>query len=101
MLSIVCGDTLEMLYAGFDVRYKSFFAQYLLYLKTMEEAYDEGLKKACMGGIPGTLDDGLLAFKRHFMPKVEEYIGEFDIIVSPLYYPFNLAFKLRNFLRKL
>lgn len=101
MLSIVCGDTLEMLYAGFDVRYKSFFAQYLLYLKTMEEAYDEGLKKACMGGIPGTLDDGLLAFKRHFMPKVEEYIGEFDIVVSPLYYPFRLAFRLRNLLRKL
>ena len=85
-LALGYGDRLELLYAGFDSDYRSYFPQYLLYLTLMEEAYKEGYKTVCTGGIEGTLDDGLFAFKSHFGPMIEEYIGEFDIICSPLLY---------------
>lgn len=101
IMSVGYGDTLEMLYAGFDVRYKTYFAQYLLYLKTMEEAFGDGLTKACMGGVPGTLDDGLIEFKQHFAPKIEEYIGEFDLATSPLYHLINGLYNLKNRIRKI
>ncbi|MDD6919813.1 MAG: peptidoglycan bridge formation glycyltransferase FemA/FemB family protein [Eubacteriales bacterium] len=101
IISIGYGDTLEMLYAGFDVRYKTYFAQYLLYLKTMEEAYSDGFSKACMGGIQGSLNDGLLEFKQHFVPNIEEYIGEFDLATSPLYHLINGLYNLKKKIRKM
>jgi serine/alanine adding enzyme len=55
-----------------------------------------------MGGLENTLSasDGLLKFKKHFNPRIEEYVGEFDLPVN--HFLFNLseiAYKLRKKIR--
>ena len=39
-----------------------------------------------MGGVEGSLDDGLTKFKDNFNPTINEMIGEFDIPVYPFMY---------------
>ena len=39
-----------------------------------------------LGGVEGTLDDALSEFKQKFAPEVLEFIGEFDLVVSPVKY---------------
>lgn len=39
-----------------------------------------------MGGVEGSLDDGLTKFKDNFNPTINEFIGEFDIPVYPIMY---------------
>ena len=52
-----------------------------------------------MGGIENSLDGGLYNFKSKFNPRIEQFIGEFNLPVSPLYGPANFAYKLRKKLR--
>ena len=50
-----------------------------------------------MGGVEGTLDDGLTKFKSNFNPTIEEFIGEFNIPVNPFLYKLsNLAYNIRK-----
>ncbi len=96
MLSIKFGNTLEHLYAGFDIQFKKYMPQYKLYVEMIKLGFAEGALYNNMGGIEGTLDDGLTEFKNNFNPHIHEYIGEFDIPVSPLYPLFRLAWKIRE-----
>lgn len=48
-----------------------------------------------MGGVEGTLDDGLSVFKSNYNPTVVEYVGEFDLPVNKTMY------KAAKFLQKL
>lgn len=100
ILSVSFGNTLEMLYAGMDDRFKKFYPQYILYPKVFEESYKDGKIWANMGGIEGTLDDGLTDFKSNFSPVVQEYIGEFTLPVNFLYHLANYFYQLRKTLRK-
>lgn len=100
ILSVSFGNTLEMLYAGMDDRFKKFYPQYVLYPKVFEESYKDGKIWANMGGIEGTLDDGLTDFKSNFSPVVQEYIGEFTLPVNFLYHLANYFYQLRKTLRK-
>ncbi|GAB2024702.1 aminoacyltransferase [Lactovum odontotermitis] len=84
ILSIKFGDTVEMLYAGMDEQFKKYYPQYLLYTLDFNDAIAVGAKWANMGGIEGTLDDGLSKFKSNFNPDVQRLIGEFTIKTSPL-----------------
>ena len=59
--------------------------------KTMEKCFELGCKTSNMGGIEGTLKGGLVDFKEIYHPRINEYIGEFDIPVNSLLY--NVAFK--------
>lgn len=96
MLSIRFGNTLEHLYAGFDIQFKKYMPQYKLYVEMIKLGFADGALYNNMGGIEGTLDDGLTEFKSNFNPYIHEYIGEFDIPVSPLYPLFRLAWKIRE-----
>ncbi|MBB5183848.1 peptidoglycan bridge formation glycyltransferase FemA/FemB family protein [Catenisphaera adipataccumulans] len=87
ILSIQYGNTCEMLYAGMDQRFKKFMPQYKEYIENFKWAFDRGCKYADMGGVEGTLDDGLTKFKDNFNPTINEFIGEFDIPVNKLLYP--------------
>lgn len=100
VLSVSFGDTLEMLYAGMDDRFKKFYPQYVLYPKVFEDAFNDGKKWANMGGIEGTLDDGLTDFKSNFSPVVQEYVGEFTLPVNFLYRLVNYFYHLHKTLRK-
>ncbi|MDR0299421.1 MAG: aminoacyltransferase [Streptococcaceae bacterium] len=84
ILSIKFGHTMEMLYAGMDEKFKKFYPQYILYTLTFNDALAAGSDWANMGGIQGSLDDGLSKFKSNFNPDVQRLIGEFTIKTSPL-----------------
>lgn len=87
---------MEMLYAGMNDEFKKFYPQYSLYPKVFEDAFADGIIWANMGGVEGTLDDGLTKFKSNFNPSIEEYIGEFNIPVSPFYKLGMLAYNWRK-----
>lgn len=100
ILSIRFGNVMEMLYAGMNDEFKKFYPQYSLYPQVFEDAYQDGIIWANMGGVEGSLDDGLTKFKSNFAPTIEEYIGEFNIPVNPLLYRLsNFAYNLRKQLR--
>ncbi|MBB5888592.1 peptidoglycan bridge formation glycyltransferase FemA/FemB family protein [Lactovum miscens] len=84
ILSVKFGDTTEMLYAGMDDTFKKFYPQYVLYTLTFNEAYADGSVWANMGGVQGSLDDGLSKFKSNFNPDVQRLLGEFTLRTSPL-----------------
>lgn len=86
VLTIRYGRTCEMLYAGMDDRFRRFMPQYKTYLENFQWAFDNGVEEFSMGGVEGSLDDGLTHFKDNFAPLIHEYIGEFDIPVYRLLY---------------
>ncbi|HHS8197429.1 TPA: aminoacyltransferase [Streptococcus pyogenes] len=99
ILSISYGNVMEMLYAGMNDNFKKFYPQYLLYPKVFQDAYQDGIIWANMGGVEGSLDDGLTKFKANFAPTIEEFIGEFNLPVSPLYHIANTMYKIRKQLK--
>ena len=98
ILSIQYGNTCEMLYAGMDERFKKFMPQYKEYVENFKWAFDRGCQWSNMGGVEGTLDDGLTKFKDNFNPIINEFIGEFDLPVNKILYPF--AHKAYNYLKQ-
>ena len=86
ILSIQYGNTCEMLYAGMDERFKKFMPQYKEYVENFKWAFDRECIWSNMGGVEGTLDDGLTKFKDNFNPTINELIGEFDLPVMPILY---------------
>lgn len=99
ILSISHGNVMEMLYAGMNEAFKKCYPQYLLYPKVFQDAYQDGIIGANMGGVEGTLDDGLTRFKSHFSPVIEEFIGEFTLPVSSLYGLANMLYIFRKRLK--
>ncbi|VHA99822.1 peptidoglycan bridge formation glycyltransferase FemA/FemB family protein [Streptococcus pyogenes] len=99
ILSISYGNVMEMLYAGMNDDFKKFYPQYLLYPKVFQDAYQDGIIWANMGGVEGSLDDGLTKFKANFAPTIEEFIGEFNLPVSPLYHIANTMYTIRKQLK--
>ncbi len=97
ILSVSFGNVMEMLYAGMNDEFKKFYPQYSLYPKVFEDAYSDGIIWANMGGVEGSLDDGLTKFKSNFNPSIEEFIGEFNIPVNSLLYKLsNIAYDIRK-----
>ncbi len=86
ILSVRFGNVMEMLYAGMNDDFKKFYPQYSLYPKVFDDALQEGIIWANMGGVEGSLDDGLTKFKANFNPTFEEYIGEFNLPVNTFLY---------------
>ena len=85
-LSVLFGQTSEILYAGMDDEFKRYMGPYLTWYKTIEESFNRGCTMANMGGIEGDLKGGLTQFKSVFYPKINEFIGEFELPVSRLFY---------------
>jgi len=97
VLSIRFGNTMEMLYAGMNDRFKKFMPQYYIYVENMKYAFENGCDFCNMGGVEGDLKDGLTKFKSNFNPMINEFIGEFDIPVNKfLYKASQFAYKLRK-----
>ena len=95
ILSIQFGNTCEMLYAGMDERFKKFMPQYKEYVENFKWAFERGCIWSNMGGVEGSLDDGLTKFKDNFNPTINEFIGEFDIPVNKiLFFPSLKAYDI-------
>ena len=90
-LSVKYGKTSEILYAGMNDEFKRLMGPYLTWYKTMEKCFEMGCTTSNMGGIEGTLQGGLVDFKEIYYPRINEYIGEFDIPVNQILY--YVAFK--------
>lgn len=91
-LMIGYGDTAEMLYAGMNEDFRTFRPQYLTYMEQFTYAFTHGYSYVTMGGIEGTLEDGLAKYKANFNPTVNEFIGEFDLPVNRFLYHLSERF---------
>ncbi|MCK4023281.1 aminoacyltransferase [Streptococcus suis] len=100
-VTIDFAGTSENIYAGMDEKFKHYQPALLTWVETAKYAFERGVKWQNLGGIEPTLDGGLYHFKSHLNPVVEEYIGEFDMIVSPILYKiFQVLLEIRKKLRK-
>ena len=100
-LTINFGTTSENIYAGMDEDFKRYQPALLTWVETAKQAFERGASWQNLGGIEPKLDGGLYQFKSQFNPTIEEYIGEFDLILSPILYNILQAIlkkikKLRN-----
>lgn len=97
VLTVQYGRSCEMLYAGMDDRFRRFMPQYKTYLENFKWAFGRGVEEFSMGGVEGSLDDGLTHFKDNFAPLIHEYIGEFDLPVNKLLYkPAKIAYEKKR-----
>ena len=90
-LTVKYGHTSEILYAGMNEEFKKLMGPYLTWYQTMNTCFEMGCMTSNMGGIEGSLKGGLVDFKEIYYPRINEYIGEFDIPVNKFLY--NVAFK--------
>lgn len=81
---------MELFYMGNNPDYLRMYSSYLLYKLCLDKCVELGIKRCSFGGIEGTLDDGLTLFKSNWLMNVEEYIGEFNLVLNkPMYYAFD------------
>lgn len=82
----------EYLYAGSDLSvFPSFCGADVMLYEIMLYCIGKDCGFLNLGGVEGTLDDGLYAFKSKFNPMLAEYIGEFDMVIGKTRY--NIAEK--------
>ncbi|MBP2622542.1 aminoacyltransferase [Streptococcus oricebi] len=93
------GGTSENIYAGMDEDYRRYQPAIITWYETAQHAFERQARWQNMGGIENNLDGGLYHFKSKFNPRIEEFVGEFNLPTSPLYYLSNLAYSLRKKLR--
>ena len=61
---------------------------------------DNGCDYCNLGGVDGSLEDHLSTFKSKFNPNVLELFGEYDLVISKVWYGlFNLGLKTLKFIR--
>ncbi|MBR2810035.1 MAG: peptidoglycan bridge formation glycyltransferase FemA/FemB family protein [Solobacterium sp.] len=85
-LAIYNKNRMEFVYMGNNAEYMRLRSSYLLYKTYLDMALQKGIHYVSMGGVEGTLDDGLTGFKSCWLMDVEEYIGEFNIVLDPFVY---------------
>ena len=89
----------EYLYAGSDLNvFSSFCATLCGLCEQCVLTTENGCDFLDLGGIAGTLDDGLYEFKSQFNPIIIEYAGEFDLKIDNFKY--NLMEKGLPILKK-
>lgn len=96
-LMIGYGNTIEMLYAGMNAEFRAFRPQDYLYYERFNFAFNHGYEYASMGGVEGSLKDGLTIYKSKYNTLVREHIGEFDLPVNALLYKLSrIAYTIRK-----
>lgn len=98
-LTVNFGGAAETLYAGTDTAFQKYYPSYLAWYEAIHHAFEMGAQTLNMGGLENSLSesDGLLKFKKHFNPKIEIYVGEFDLPVNRFLFNLSkLAYKLRK-----
>ena len=90
-LSIIYDNAAFLVIEGFDQKYKSVNANYLLKWRMICDYHNEKLKYFNLNGISGNFDKkskyaGLNEMKLGYNSAVTEYIGEYDIILNNLKY---------------
>lgn len=86
ILAVYNEKLMELFYMGNNPDYMRMYSSYLLYKLCLDRCVELGIEHCSFGGIEGTLDDGLTLFKSNWIMDVEEYIGEFNLVLDPLMY---------------
>lgn len=90
-LTVFYNDKAWALYAANDMEYRTFYANYAIYQKQIEDSFNSGKK---VFDVFGTIGDptgdshllGLHDFKKKWGGEYTEFVGEFDYILNPVYY---------------
>ncbi len=85
------GDKVWYLYGASDNVYRNLMPNYLLQWHMIEWAVDLGAKVYDFRGVSGDLSPdnhlyGLYRFKKGFMGELTEFVGEYDLVLSPTLY---------------
>ncbi len=75
----------ELFYAGMDEELNTYRSN-SSFNDAIQWAKENGCRYCDMGGVEGTLDDSLTAYKKIYNPHFESYIGEFDLPVYGMLY---------------
>lgn len=86
LLVLFHNNTAEYVYSGMNIEFSKYEPGYLVWSKAMEYARTIGCEFVNFGGVNGDLNDRLWEFKRSLGAHVDEFIGEFDLIIQPLVY---------------
>lgn len=105
-IPISCGvfirdnNTMHYVYGGNDYNYMTFMGSYKLQKYMLDYSQDRNITIYDFGGISGNFDTkskhyGIYEFKRGFGGNVQEYIGEFDLVISKtLYMAYKITYAL-------
>lgn len=90
-LAIHYGDKVWYLYGASSNSYRNVMSTYLLQWEMMRWAIAEGCRIYDFRGVSGDMDEsnplyGLYRFKKGFEGDLVEFIGELDLLLSPLVY---------------
>lgn len=105
LLSLRSGDEYLTLSSGVLMEYRQFTPKYLMYEHHIKEAYKEGFKYCNFYGITGDFNPdneyyGIYEFKKGFKPDVTEYIGQFELKITPFYDVYKLLKKVKGQISK-
>jgi lipid II:glycine glycyltransferase (peptidoglycan interpeptide bridge formation enzyme) len=90
-LFFIFGRITWYIYGASSNSYRNVMPNYLLQWKMIKFAKEKGCDIYDFRGISGDLNPdnplyGLYRFKKGFNPEMVEFIGEFDMVISPLHY---------------
>ena len=84
--------TSEYLYAGNSSYLTKLQASAGLVFELIKFSGEHNCHYCNLGGVNGNLNDHLSIFKLKFNGRVMEFAGEYDLPVSPIYYPIKLFY---------
>ena len=90
-LALVTGDKAWYLYGASSNEYRNVMPNYLLQWEMIRWARNRGCSMYDFRGVSGDIDEdnplyGLYRFKKGFNGEFTEFIGEWDLVYSPLFY---------------
>ncbi|MBO8168544.1 MAG: peptidoglycan bridge formation glycyltransferase FemA/FemB family protein [Thermoanaerobacteraceae bacterium] len=90
-LAFIMGDIAWYIYGASSNEHRNVMPNYLLQWTMIEWAKNNGCKIYDFRGVPGKLTEdnplyGLYRFKKGFNGEYTQFIGEYDLVYSPLYY---------------
>ena len=100
ILFLIYGNEVLSLFGGTDDNLLQFQSAYTVHYAGIKYAIEHGYKRYNFYGITGDFNKenplfGLYLFKKSFGGHVVELIGEYDLVISKLWYNiYNLAFKV-------
>ena len=105
LLSLRSGNEYLTLSSGVLMEYRQFTPKYLMYEHHIKEAYKEGFEYCNFYGISGDFNPeneyyGIYEFKKGFKPNVTEYIGQFELKITPFYDVYKLLKKVKGNISK-
>lgn len=107
ILFLTYGNEVLSLHGGSLANLMQFQSAYTIHFAGIKYAVENGYKRYNFYGITGDFRKenplyGLYLFKKSFGGHVVELLGEFDLIISPIWYhTYNLAFKAYHTVKKL